>query len=59
MEPILKFGDKYLFTAQIESVTWLTADTVEIRTHTERHLLSGTAAASLRTFLDSLAHQLS
>jgi hypothetical protein len=58
MTPILKLGDKYLFTAQIESVIWLAPDTVEIRTFSERHLFDGTLAASLRVYLNSQAQQI-
>lgn len=59
MTPVLKFGDKYIFTALIESVIWLTPQSVEIRTRSERHLLNGPAADALRTYLDSLAEILS
>jgi len=58
MAPILKFGDKYLFTAQIECVVWISADTVEIRTRSDRHLFTGTAATALRTYLNSLSQNL-
>ena len=53
MTPVFKFGDKYIFTAQIESIVWLNPQSVEIRTRTERHLFDGPAAVALRTYLDS------
>jgi len=53
MTPVFKFGDKYIFTAQIESIFWLNAQSVEIRTRTERHLFEGPSAAALRAYLDS------
>ena len=55
MTQVFKFGDKYIFTAQIESVVWLTSQSVEIRTRSERFLFDGPAAAALRTYLDSQA----
>jgi hypothetical protein len=55
MAPILKFGDKYLLTAQIESIVWLTDDTVEIRTRTDIHLFAGSTASALKTYLNGLA----
>lgn len=53
MTPVFKFGDKYIFTAQIESIVWLNSQSVEIRTRTDRHLFDGPAAIALRTYLDS------
>ncbi len=52
MTPVFKFGDKYIFTAQIECIVWLNSQSVEIRTRTERFLFDGAAAAALRTYLD-------
>lgn len=58
MAPILKFGDQYLFTAQIEFIQWIAVDTAEIRTRTERFIFTGAGAAALRTYLNSLAQNL-
>jgi len=58
MAPILKFGDKYLFTDHIEYVQWIAADTAEICTRTERFIFTGAAAAALKTYLNSLAQNL-
>lgn len=58
MAPILKFGDQYLFTPQIESIRWLDADTVEVRTMYHCYVFNGTLATALRTYLNSVAQNI-
>lgn len=53
MTNFLKFGDLYISTSQIISIQYLATDTVEIRTRDSGvHLIQGTAAASLKTYID-------
>ena len=53
LAPVFRFGDLYLLTALIERIQFLDATTVEIRTRTDAHIVRGTAAAELRTYLES------
>lgn len=53
LAPVLRFGDLYLLTALIERIQFLDATTVEIRTRTDAHIVRGTAAAELRSYLES------
>lgn len=58
MNPIatmLRFGDLYIQTAQIERFQYLAADTVEIKTRSGTHIIKGTAATDLRTYLNGYA----
>lgn len=53
LAPVFQFGDLYLLTAQIERIQFLDATTVEIRTRTDVHIIRGTAATELRSYLAS------
>lgn len=53
LPPAFRFGDLYLITQLIESIQFLDASTVEIRTKTQSHTIHGTAATELRTYLET------
>lgn len=53
LAPVFQFGDLYLLTALIERIQFLDSTTVEIRTRNDTHIIRGTAATELRTYLAS------
>jgi hypothetical protein len=56
MNPIatlLRFGDLYIQTSQIERIQYLANDAVEIKTRTCTHVIKGAAATDLRTYINS------